>query len=82
MTPLMQTIFDELRSCYLDRYIDGFQRDVCAAELQRLHSALAAAMPEGCLPLLQQYLLTLRARSLMELEAMFQAAFAAGKELA
>ena len=27
MSPLMQTICDELRACALGRYIDGFERD-------------------------------------------------------
>ena len=81
MSPLMQTICDELRACGLDRYIDGFERDAYAAELDQLHNALSAALPEHCQELLQQYILTLNARALMELEAMFQAAFAAAKEL-
>ena len=81
MSPLMQTICDELRPCALDRYIDGFERDAYAAELAQLYGALSAALPECCQTLLQQYILTLNARALMEQEAMFQAAFAAAKEL-
>lgn len=81
MSPIMQIICDELRACALERYIDGFERDTYAAELTRLHAALAAALPESCQPLLQQYTLTLNARALMETEAMFQAAFAAAREL-
>ena len=81
MSPIMQTICDELRAYALDRYIDGFERDTYTAELARLYGALSAALPESCLPLLQQYILTLNARALMELEAMFQAAFAAAREL-
>ena len=81
MSPLMQTICDELRACALDRYIDGFERDTYATELARLYGALSAALPESCLPLLKEYILTLNARALMELEAMFQAAFAAAREL-
>ena len=30
MSPLMQTICDELRACALDRYMDGFERDTYA----------------------------------------------------
>lgn len=82
MSPLMQTICDELRACALDRYIDGFERDTYAMELARLYGALSAALPECCHPLLQQYILTLNARARMETEAMFQAAFAAARELA
>lgn len=81
MSPIMQTICDELRACALERYIDGFERDSYATELARLYGALSAALPESCHPLLQQYILTLNARALMELEAMFQAAFAAAREL-
>ena len=81
MSPLMQTICDDLRAYALDRYIDGFERDAYAVELDQLHNALSAALPEHCQELLQQYVLTLNARALMELEAMFQAAFAAAKEL-
>ena len=81
MSPLMQTICDELRACALDRYIDGFERDTYATELARLYGALSAALPESCRPLLQQYILTLNARARMETEAMFQAAFAAAREL-
>lgn len=81
MSPLMQTICDELRLCGLDRYIDGFERDTYAQELARLYGALSAALPECCQELLRQYILTLNARARMETEAMFQAAFAAAREL-
>ena len=81
MSPLMQTICDDLRAYALDRYIDGFERDAYAAELDQLHNALSAALPEHCQELLQQYVLALNARAFMEQEAMFQAAFAAAKEL-
>lgn len=33
MSPIMQTICDELRAYGLDRYIDGFGRDSYATEL-------------------------------------------------
>ncbi|WP_300860979.1 hypothetical protein [uncultured Oscillibacter sp.] len=82
MSPLMQTICDELRACALDRYIDGYERDTYAIELARLYGALSAALPECCQELLRQYVLALNARALMEQEAMFQAAFAAARELA
>lgn len=81
MSPLMQAICDHLRACALERYIDGFERDTYTMELARLYGALSAALPESYLPLLQQYILTLNARALMETEAMFQAAFAAAREL-
>lgn len=82
MSPLMQIICDELRAYGLERYIDGFERDTYTTELARLYGALSAALPESCHPLLQEYILTLNARARMETEAMFQAAFAAAKELA
>ena len=81
MSPLMQTICDELRSYALERYIDSFERDTYAAELAQLHGALSAALPECCQALLRQYMLILNARARLELEAMFQAAFAAAREL-
>ena len=81
MSPIMQIICDELRAYALDRYIDGFERDTYTAELTRLHDALSAALPESCQALLQEYILTLNARARMETEAMFQAAFAAAREL-
>ena len=81
MSPLMQTICDELRAYTLDRYIDGFERDTYATELAQLYGALSAVLPESCRELLQQYILTLNARARMEMEAMFQAAFAAAREL-
>ena len=81
MSPLMQTICDELRACALDRYMDGFERDTYAVELARLYGALSAALPECCPELLRQYILTLNARARMETEAMFQAAFDAAREL-
>ena len=81
MSPLIQTTCGKLRACALDRYIDGFERDAYAAELAQRYGALSAALPECCQTLLQQYILTLNARALMEQEAMFQAAFAAAKEL-
>ena len=80
MSPLMQTICDDLRAYALDRYIDGFEQDAYA-ELAQLYGALSAALPECCQAILQQYVLALNARALMEQEAMFQAAFAAAKEL-
>ena len=81
MSPLMQTICDELRACALDRYMDGFERDTYAVVLARLYGALSAALPECCQELLRQYILTLNARARMETEAMFQAAFDAAREL-
>lgn len=81
MSPLMQTICDDLRTYALDGYIDSRARDAYAAELAQLYGALSAALPECCQALLQQYVLALNARALMEQEAMFQAAFAAAKEL-
>ena len=81
MSPLMQTICDELRACALDRYMDSFERDTYAVELARLYGALSAALPECCQELLRQYILTLNARARMETEAMFQAAFDAAREL-
>jgi len=78
----MQAICEELRAGYLDRYIDGFQRDSYASELDRLHGALCALLPEAGRKLLDKYELILNARSLMETEAMFQAAFTAARELA
>ena len=81
MSPLMQTICDELRACALDRYIDGFERDIYTMELARLYGALSAALPECCQELLRQYILTLNAQARMESEALFQAAFDAAREL-
>ena len=81
MSPLMQTICDQLRSCALDRYIDGFERDIYTMELARLYGALSAALPECCQELLRQYILTLNAQARMESEALFQAAFDAAREL-
>ena len=77
----MQAICDDLRAYALERYIDSFERDTYAAELAQLHGALSAVLPECCQALLRQYILALNARARMELEAMFQAAFAAAKEL-
>ena len=77
----MQAICDDLRAYALERYIDSFERDTYAAELAQLHGALSAALPECCQALLRQYSLALNARARMELEAMFQAAVAAAKEL-
>ena len=81
MSPLMQTICDDLRAYALDGYIDSRARDAYAAELAQLYGALSAALPECFQAILQQYVLALNARALMEQEAMFQAAFAAAKEL-
>ncbi len=81
MSPLMQTLFEELCT-NLDHYIDGFQRDTYDLELDRLRGALCALLPEAGRKLLEEYVLILNARSLMEKEAMFQAAFAAARELA
>lgn len=82
MTPLMQSLFEELRASYLNRYIDPFQQEAYAIELDQLYNVLAAALPEPCRELLKRYTLVLKARDLLETEAMFQAAFAAARELA
>lgn len=81
MSPLMQIICDQLRFNDMNRYIDGFQRDTYTMELKQLYGALSAALPKSCRELLQHYTLTLNAYALMELEAMFQAAFSAAREL-
>lgn len=81
MSPLMQTICDHLSQHCLDRYIDGFQRDACSMELDRLYQALSAALPESCREILAQYAATLALRAHLEAEAMFRAAFAAAREL-
>ena len=80
MSPLMQTICDELRACALDRYIDGYERDTNAMECEQIHNALAASLPESSLELLKRYDALCLCRIHMELEAMFQAAFEAAKE--
>ena len=82
MSILMQSLFEKLHEYHLDRYIDGFQQDFYTTELDRLYAALSASLPECCQELLRQYILTLNARARMETEAMFQAAFAAARELA
>ena len=82
MSPLMVTIYDHLRLSCLDRYIDGSERDTCDLELKRLSQVLLAALPEGCQEVLAQYSNTLTLRVSLETEAMFQAAFAAARELA
>ena len=82
MTPLMQTIFEELCGYGLDPYIDGFVRDTYDEELEQLYNALSAVLPEHCRTIFERYALIARARSLVELVAMFQAAYAAARELA
>ena len=81
MPPLMQTICDHLYECCLEHYIDGFERDTRSEELDRLHGALSAALPESRRELLDEYEDALSLRSYMDVEAMFQAAFAAAREL-
>lgn len=81
MSPLMQTICDYLCEYCLNRYIDGFVRNTCSAELDRLHNALSAALPESQRDLLDEYEGTLNLCSYIDIEAMFQAAFAAAREL-
>jgi len=77
----MQTLCEELCT-QLNRYIDSFQRDTYDQKLDCLHGALCGLLPETGRKLLDEYNLILHARSLLETEAMFQAAFAAAKELA
>ena len=81
MSPLMQTIFDYLDEYGLERYLNGFERDARAAECDRLYRALSAALPESCQELLEQYAETLFFKAHLEAKAMFQAAFAAAREL-
>lgn len=81
MSPLMQTICDHISQHGLERYIDGFERDTYSIELDRLYRALSAALPESCREILSQYTDMLALRAHLETEAMFQAAFAAAREL-
>lgn len=81
MSPLMQTLCDHLCECCLDRYIDGSERDIYTVELSRLYKALSAVLPESCRALPDQYSNFLALRTHLEMEAMFQAAFAAAREL-
>ena len=81
MAPLMTAIYDHIRLSCLDRYIDGFERDAYVLELDRLYQALSAALPESCHEILVQYSNTLALRANLDTEAMFQAAFAAAREL-
>lgn len=80
MSPLMQTIFEELSS-NLDRYLDSFQKETYDEELKHLYEALSAVLPEHGLELFDRYSLLARSRALLETEAMFRAAFAAAREL-
>jgi len=78
----MQAVCDYLSEYCLDQYIDIFELNRQAKELDQLFYALSAALPEAKRELLQKYELALGRRFHMETEAMFQAAFAAAKELA
>ena len=82
MSPLMQAICDHLSDNCTGRYIDSLQLDANALERGRLRQALAAALPDSYQELLDQYDSLCLCRINMEIEAMFQAAFAAAKELA
>ncbi|WP_297872154.1 hypothetical protein [uncultured Oscillibacter sp.] len=81
MTPLMQTICDHLTDCCLEHYIDGCERDTNAMEREQVRSALAAFLPDCCQELLSRYDALHLCRLNLENEAMFQAAFAAAREL-
>lgn len=81
MSPLMQTICDHLTCCCLERYIDGCERDTNAMEREQVRKALSAALPDSCQELLSQYDNLQVCRLNLENEAMFQAAFAAAREL-
>lgn len=81
MSPLMQTICDHLQECCLEHYIDGLERDICAMELDQLRSALAAVLPNSCQELLRRYDDLQITRIRIQNEAMFQAAYAAAREL-
>ncbi|MCI9332458.1 MAG: hypothetical protein HFG05_09840 [Oscillibacter sp.] len=82
MSPLMQTIFDHLSEYCTERYIDACERDFNAMERNRVRNALSAVLPDTCQDLLSRYDNLHLCRLNLEQEAMFQAAFAAAKELA
>ena len=81
MTLLMQELYDYIQVSQMDRYIDGFARDTYDGELQRLYNALSAVLPTSCQELLKDYTRTMQARSLIEKEALFEAAFLTAREL-
>lgn len=81
MSPLMQTICDHLCESGLERYIDSFERDMRNEELDRLRRTLSAALPPSQRELLNDYTNILCLRFQLDTEAMFQAAFAAAREL-
>ena len=81
MSPLMQAICDHLSDYCIDHYIDASKRNANAMEREQLHQSLAAALPDSCYELLDRYEALCLYQLNQETEAMFQAAFAAAKEL-
>lgn len=81
MSPLMQTICDHLSNCCVSRYIDPAEQEANAMERDSLRAALSAALPCAYQDLLDRYDNLHLCRLTLETEAMFQAAFAAGREL-
>ena len=81
MSPLMQTIFDQLRFYDLELYIDSFQQEFYDGEIEQLRKALRDALPASSRDLLSRYAMLLNGRALLDLEAMFLAAFDAAREL-
>ncbi len=81
MSPLMQTICDYLSKFRLEQYIDSVERDRHNDELDQLRNILSAALPESQRTLLDEYTNLLSLRFHLDTEAMFQAAFAAAREL-
>lgn len=82
MSPLMQAIYDYLSECCLKQYLDLSQWNACAGDLDRLYTDLSGVLPEAQRETLQEFADTLSHQLFLESEAMFLAAFAAGKELA
>ncbi len=79
MSPLMMTLYEYVSRSIVPRFIDYAEYEAASGRVQRLEAELSRDLPD--LRALREYQNALGEQSSVELEAMFQAALAASREL-
>lgn len=75
MTELMRLLYDHTLETTFDSNLRTAKYRMQQFQVKQLSERLRRALPPESLPLLEDYLRALDAQQMLELEAMFQAAF-------
>lgn len=81
MTELIQLLYDYTLETSFSSNLKTAKYRMQETQTNQLSADLRRVLPPETLPLLEDYLHALEGRQLLELEAMFQAAFSLVKEL-